>query len=790
MARAEGPYGRLARWVSARRRNVGVAALVLAFVAAVIGLPPDIDPNLLELLPRDEPAVQALRKLHHDEGGTNLVTLAFTTDEPESSMPFLEALVADLEALDTVEYALHEVDPDLAFELGLLQLAPDDVAELSRRLRGALALGPALNPIVTQRLLDMGPTTERIAKAREMSLFDDPDGRLRVLVRPTGSAHDPVFAVELMDAVEGIIDARLEAAPAVDLLWIGGAYRHNVEDLRGIQQDMGWTSAASVVLVLLVLLAAFRRPRALLLVFAPLALANLFNLALVRFTVGTLNTYTAFSTAILIGLGIDFAVHLVGRYREYRMAGMDVDDAIAAAWDRTGPPCATAALTSAAGFLALSVAQFQGFSQLGLLLASGLLFCLMAMLVLLPVLLPLLDADPPASTTSAAVSSDSRSSYALAPVGLMAAVLLTGLVGATRAPLLEWEYDFSNLRRDGLSYAELSEAERDLARESYSPVVYTFESAESLRSSQARLAAAKERGGLPHVARMVSLDDVLPLDQALRVSRLRELSALLDDPDLRYLPPPFVQQLLPLKGREFRTLTRDELPVPVLDLLGARNPEHHRLLVFPKGNMWDLREASALGEELAAAEPRQVPAGEYVTLGALYKVVRSDMPLVAAMALVLVTLLTAIDLRNVTHAFAAMGTLLAGLAWAAAAVQGAGIQLSILNVTGVPILLGIGVDVVIHLLHRLEEEGPGGVRRALATTGVAASVSTLTTLASFASLTLAGNRGVRSLGMLVVIGLATVFIASATLLPLAWSAGWKVTGLAPGDNVPDDEASQ
>jgi hypothetical protein len=93
------------------------------------------------------------------------------------------------------------------------------------------------------------------------------------------------------------------------------------------------------------------------------------------------------------------------------------------------------------------------------------------------------------------------------------------------------------------------------------------------------------------------------------------------------------------------------------------------------------------------------------------------------------------------------------------------------------------VDVVIHLLHRLKEEGPGGVRRALRTTGVAATISTVTTIASFVALTAAGNRGIQSLGILVVIGLTMVFLASAILLPLGWAAGWKVTGRAPADTV-------
>ena len=142
--------------------------------------------------------------------------------------------------------------------------------------------------------------------------------------------------------------------------------------------------------------------------------------------------------------------------------------------------------------------------------------------------------------------------------------------------------------------------------------------------------------------------------------------------------------------------------------------------------------------------------------------------------------MTAIDLKKPLFTLGAIGTLLAGIVWAGVALQALGVKLSIVNVIGVPILLGIGVDVVIHLLHRLREEGPGGVRRAWRTTGVAAIVSTGTTVASFAALLLASSRGIRSLGMLVVVGLSTITIVGALLLPLAWAAGWRITGRAPG----------
>ena len=63
---------------------------------------------------------------------------------------------------------------------------------------------------------------------------------------------------------------------------------------------------------------------------------------------------------------------------------------------------------------------------------------------------------------------------------------------------------------------------------------------------------------------------------------------------------------------------------------------------------------------------------------------------------------------------------------------------------------------------------------------MAAIVSTGTTVASFAALLLASSRGIRSLGMLVVVGLSTITIVGALLLPLAWAAGWRITGRAPG----------
>jgi predicted RND superfamily exporter protein len=781
-----GPYGRIARFVLAHRPSVGAALLALCVVCAWIGLPPKVEPNLMALLPDDEPSAQALRALHAEEGGVNLLTIAVQSDDPARTAAAIDDLQARFEASPDVRWALHDVDPVLAQRIGLLRLEPASVQELSARVQGAVLLGPAMNSMMAQRLLDLGPMAEGIRSAGRLNVFPDASpGSAKLLVKPTGSSMDPPFALRFMDEVDQHLAAVRAAHPGVEIPWVGGAYRHNVEDMRGIQDDMVWTGGASLALVFAVIVVAFRSWRAPLLVLTPLIGANVVNLALVAVFIGSLNTYTSFGTALLFGLGIDFAIHLVGRAREERAAGRSLDDAIVAAWDLTGPPSMTAALTSAAGFLALAIADFKGFSQLGMLLASGLMLCFGAMLIGLPVLMPWLEpADAPPLRGTRARPHSERSSYALAPAGLLGALLATALVAVTVLPRLDWEYDFSALRRDGLAYDELSEAERALARESYSPVVVSFDDDAARDAAAAHVRGMIDAAELPHVRRVLSVADVLPPDQPSRLAALQALQGHLRHPNARYLPPPLLEQLAPLRDADLRPLSRDDLPPALLDVLVASRPDSHRLLLVPTGNMWDLREAAALELEIRRAVGDAPAAGEYVTMGALFRHIQADLPKVMGLAFGLVALLCAIDLRRPHWVLTAVGTLVAGMIWSGAALVLLDVRLTVMNIVGVPILLGIGVDVVVHLLHRLADEGPGGVRRALSTTGVAATLSTLTTVFSFGSLALAGSRGVRSMGLLVAVGLCTIFLATTILLPTAWAAGFKLTGRAPRDATP------
>jgi hypothetical protein len=75
--------------------------------------------------------------------------------------------------------------------------------------------------------------------------------------------------------------------------------------------------------------------------------------------------------AILVGLGVDFAILTIGRYHQARADGEPHQQAIATSVARLGRAVFFGALTTAVGFLALVLSGAMSFSQLGVLIAIG-----------------------------------------------------------------------------------------------------------------------------------------------------------------------------------------------------------------------------------------------------------------------------------------------------------------------------------------------------------------------------------------------------------------------------------
>ncbi len=106
-----------------------------------------------------------------------------------------------------------------------------------------------------------------------------------------------------------------------------------------------------------------------------------------------------------------------------------------------------------------------------------------------------------------------------------------------------------------------------------------------------------------------------------------------------------------------------------------------------------------------------------------------------------------------------------------------GIAFNFVNVVVIPLLLGIGVDSGIHLVHRAEvlarENRHGELLSS--TTARAVFYSALTTTVSFGTLALSSHKGVSSLGVVLGIGMVLTVVSNLVFLPalIALRSDWE-----------------
>lgn len=112
-----------------------------------------------------------------------------------------------------------------------------------------------------------------------------------------------------------------------------------------------------------------------------------YTMGFATLTVGHLNILTITFVPMLIGLAIDFGVHLVTRYEEEIRHGRNDQQALEKAMTYTGLGIFTGCFTTAGAFLAMGVTNFKGIQEMGIISGGGLLVCLVPMMTLLPILL-------------------------------------------------------------------------------------------------------------------------------------------------------------------------------------------------------------------------------------------------------------------------------------------------------------------------------------------------------------------------------------------------------------------
>jgi len=159
------------------------------------------------------------------------------------------------------------------------------------------------------------------------------------------------------------------------------------DELAQSQKDITLASVVSLVLCALIFIYGYNEIGRPVKATICLVVGLAYTLAFTTLTVGHLNILTITFVPMLIGLAIDFGVHLITRYEEELRHGKTEEAALTKAMVFTGQGIFTGALTTAGAFLAMTLTHFKGIQEMGIICGGGLLICFIPMMTLLPVML-------------------------------------------------------------------------------------------------------------------------------------------------------------------------------------------------------------------------------------------------------------------------------------------------------------------------------------------------------------------------------------------------------------------
>ncbi|MGI9590490.1 MAG: efflux RND transporter permease subunit [Myxococcota bacterium] len=765
------------------RHPKSLVALVLFLTAGLAtGLPAlETDNSVEAFLHADDPERRSYDDFRRRYGRDERISIAIEGDlfdrvflerlralhdDIDRSVPHVEDMISLVNARDTRGEADELIVGDLMEEW------PETGAA-----RAALRDRVLANPLYRNTLVsrDQRVTTLSIelvayagdGDADELAGFED-DG--------DGSDPDdeppPLSERAISDAVNAARAAvERHQAPGFRLVLAGAPVM--TENLnRRMTSDMGVFTLLSILVIGAFLLLLFRRWAAVFLSLSVVVLAMIATLGVISLTGDKLSTATQILPSFLLAVGVCDAVHILAIFYQRLTAGDERHEAVAFTLGHSGLAVVMTSITTAGGFASFSVAELKPVADLGVYAPVGVMFALVYSLTLLPALLALIPARPPAVadrrladrvTRTLERIGDFAADRAWAVVTVTGALLVVALAGTT---FLGFSHDpvdwfppedefrtstlFMNDRLDGVNVIEV--------------VVRTGEEGhvkqpEFLRRlDEVRLEAGRIHQGPWHIGKTTSVADVVKeIHQALNENR----------PDHYRIPRDralVAQELLLFENSGSDDLTdlvdtlyreaRITMRVPWLDAMG-----------YP-ARLADLEQRirPILGEDVEIQITGLVPIMARTFLAMILSMARSYAIAILVIAPLMVLLIGNLKwgllsmIPNLTPVILVLGT----MGWAGLAVDGLTMMVG-------AIVLGLAVDDTIHFMHnyrryyRRTGDPRAAIRETLRTTGRALLVTSLVLAGGFFVFVGAYMGNVKLFGLLAGGAILLAFIANVLL---------------------------
>jgi hopanoid biosynthesis associated RND transporter like protein HpnN len=315
------------------------------------------------------------------------------------------------------------------------------------------------------------------------------------------------------------MELRLTGEPALD-----------ADQIAASSSDAAKATSITLVLILILFICSYRALLRPAFTFLILIMAVLWSLGFALVYVGHFNVLSVAVIPMVLGIGIDFGIQILGRYEEELGHHCNVEQAITAALEHTGVAIITGGSTTAAAFFTLCFNDFVGLSELGIIAGASMILCIIANLVVLPAVFILRDRNRNPEQLRAQ-SSDSAWHFihswdrdmVRTPWLWIGLSVVISIAAAVSLPYLRFDYNLLHLQNQSADSVKNLYAVMDASKNIEGDEVSTIYSSVVANNVEEARDLDKKLKALPVVARVDSILELLPENQEKKLPLIKRI---------------------------------------------------------------------------------------------------------------------------------------------------------------------------------------------------------------------------------------------------------------------------
>ncbi|MEW6108239.1 MAG: MMPL family transporter [Nitrospirota bacterium] len=587
--------------------------------------------------------------------------------------------------------------------------------------------------------------------------FLTPDGKkLIMILSPKKSPRDISFSGEMVNTLERILRKYRTGGFNAE---ITGSHAIALHEASVMKSEITKNILMSFLGVMVIFIVFFRSLKGLLYVILPVFTSIIATTGLMMSFTGSLSEVTGAFAGLIVGLGIDIGIILYVRYLVNSAAFTDMTSCMDKSISDVYRGITTGVVTTALIFFPMMFSSFKGIKELGLFTGTGILLCWVFLFGPFSIIIK------PSSGKFVEIKAirklsvfASRKPFKVISITAAVTVLLAFFI-----PRIHVTGEITELGTGNNPARKILE---DI-RGSYikEQGVFITEISEDLESALARSLRIKETVSRD-MKDVVTAGDILPpiSRQEKNIGTLASLNAeeILDNFDREAAEKGFnISGFHKFKeGLKNMLYNREPLTIkdmePVKDFLGR--------LIAKENNGWRIIVTGNLaGNNSFDSFEGMKYTGPVFIRQELLDILKKDAVLVSAIGLILVNIILYIDFRKFFYVLLCQIPVFISILWTLGIMGLLGISLNFMNAIVFVMLIGIGTDYTVHLLHRYSKDRD--IENTFLQTGKAVLVAGLTTIAGFGSIGFSSYRGLATMGQVAAIGTGLCVILSLCIIP-------------------------